>query len=161
MNSEQTSAVGVFEAVASGFCAWCEGPSLGAEPEVVAALWLAKLYAAALSLPNVGPENEEGLPSLPEAEANRAKANLACFNGSYYREYFDPDPSLDEESVMGDIGDDLLDTYKDVKAGLVLFKRGNPQEALWHWRFLHRIHWGRHAVGALFALHCLSISNKR
>ena len=65
---------------------------------------------------------------------------------------------LDEESGMGDIGDDMLDIYKDIKAGCLLFERGEWTEAVWQWSFLHRIHWGRHAVGALFALHCLSIS---
>ena len=50
--------------------------------------------------------------------------------------------------------DDLGDVYKDVRAGLVLYESGEPNEALWHWQYLHRIHWGRHAVGALFALQC-------
>ena len=149
-----------FAEVARGFCEWCEGHSLGTEPEAVAAAWLCRLYAAALLLPAVGPENSEGLPALPQAEAARAQDNLSCFNGRYYREYFDPDPTLDEEPVMGDIGDDLLDTYKDIKAGCVLLARGQIAEAMWQWSFLHRVHWGRHAVGALFALHCLSISSR-
>ena len=74
--------------------------------------------------------------------------------GWYYREFFDPNPSLEDEAVMGDVGDDLLDIYRDVKAGLVLMDQRKRVDALWHWAFLHRIHWGRHAVGALFALHC-------
>jgi hypothetical protein len=160
MNPAHIAATHAFAEVARGFCAWCEGSSLGAEREVAAASWLSKLYAAALLLPNVEPENSDGLPDLPAAEAGKAKSNLACFNGHYYREYFDPDPTLDEESVMGDIGDDLLDTYKDIKAGCVLLEHGQSEEALWQWAFLHRIHWGRHAVGALFALHCLSISKR-
>jgi hypothetical protein len=106
----------------------------------------------------VGPENEDGLPELPPEALAAAKSNLGAFSGRYYREVFDPDPTLDEEPVVGDIGDDLLDTYKDIRAGLVLFDRGEANEALWHWAFLHRIHWGRHAVGAIYALHCLAIS---
>jgi hypothetical protein len=118
------------------------------------------LYAAALDLPQVGPENEDGLPDLPPLQLERAKNNLARFNGFYYREFFDPDPLQDEEPVMGDVGDDLLDTYKDIRSGLLLFEQGKITEALWFWAFLHRIHWGRHAVGALFALHCLSIAKQ-
>jgi hypothetical protein len=151
-----------FAEIAHGFCTWCEGPSPGAEAEASAsaAAWLAKLYAAAISLPKVGPKNEDELPSIPEEALAKARINLARFNGWYYREFFDPDPTLNEEPVMGDIGDDLLDTYKDIKAGCLLYERGETTEALWHWSFLHRIHWGRHAVGALLALHCSSISRQ-
>ena len=151
-----------FAEIAQAFCAWCEGSSLGSgtEASASAAAWLAKLYAEAISLPKVEPENEDGLPSIPEEALARARTNLACFNGLYYREFFEPDPTLNEEPGMGDVGDDLLDTYKDIKAGCLLYEHGETTEALWHWSFLHRIHWGRHAVGALFALHCFSISRQ-
>ncbi len=59
---------------------------------------------------------------------------------------------------MGDVGDDLLDIYQDVRAGLVAFDSGEVSDAAWHWSFLYRIHWGRHAVGGLFALHCMHVS---
>lgn len=149
-----------FSQVARGFCGWCEGENLGPEPEVAAAAWLCRLYAAALALPRTESRNSEDQPDLPAIEFARAKSNLAQFNGYYYREYFDPHPLLDDASVMGDVGDDLLDTYADVRRGQYLFERGEPGPALWHWSFLHRIHWGRHAVGAVFALHCLSISRR-
>lgn len=158
MNPSSPTSVHAFVEAAHTFCSWCEGHSLGAEKEVALAALLARLYAAALVLPEVGPENEEGLPDLPETALVNAKANLAYFNGWYYREFFDPDPTLEDESVMGDIGDDVLDIYRDVKAGCLLYERGETAEALWHWSFLHRFHWGRHAVGALFALHCLCIA---
>ena len=160
MTSEPADSMQPFAEIAQGFCAWCEGTSLGHEPEMTASSWLAKLHAAALTLPSVEPENSDGLPDLPATEVRKAEGNLACFNGRYYREYFNPDPELNEEAVMGDVGDDLLDTYKDIKAGCVLLARGQSTEALWYWAFLHRIHWGHHAVGALFALHCLSISRR-
>jgi hypothetical protein len=151
-----------FADIAQGFCTWCEAASLGPEPEASAsaAQWLAKLYAAAIGRPKVGPENEDGLPSIPEEALAKARTNLDRFNGLYYREFFDPDPTLNEEPGMGDVGDDLLDTYKDIKAGCLLYERGETTGALWHWSLLHRIHWGRHAVGALFALHCVSISRQ-
>lgn len=149
-----------FAEVAFGYCAWCEGASLGADKEAMAAAWLSKLYAAALVLPNVVPENEAEPPSIPDAALAKARENLACFHGWYYREFFDPDPTLEAEPGMGDVGDDLLDTYKDIKVGCLLFERGEVAEAVWQWSFLHRIHWGRHAVGALFAIHCLSISKQ-
>ena len=154
MNAFHDSAINTFAEIARGFCASCENSAVS---DTQAASWLCQLYSAALELPEVGPENSEGLPDLPSVLLERAKNNLASFNGRYYREYFNPDSSLNDESVVGDIADDLLDTYKDIRAGLLLFERGEATEALWHWAFLHRIHWGRHAVGAIFALHCLSI----
>jgi hypothetical protein len=113
-----------FAEVARAFCAWCEGPSLGKEKEGAVAFWLAKLYVTTLELPKVESVNAEGLPNLPEAALATTRANLGYFNGCYYREFFDPDPALVEEPVMGDIGDDLLDIYKDIKAGCLLFDRG-------------------------------------
>jgi hypothetical protein len=158
MDVDAVSPAVVFAELARDFCAWCEGAALGPGSETAAAIWLSKLHAAALSLPQVEPENEDGLPALSSEETARARGNLAYFNGWYYREVFDPTPTLSDEPVMGDVGDDLLDTYKDIKSGSVLFERGELTEALWHWSFLHQVHWGRHAVGAVLALHCLSES---
>jgi hypothetical protein len=160
MSENNASPEAAFAAIARNFCAWCEAPSLGPTKAVSAARWLSTLNAAALALPNVGPENADGGPELPETALAKARSNLAHFNGWYYREFFDPDPASDEEPCMGDIGDDLIDIYKDIKAGGVLYDSGATAKALWHWSFLHRIHWGRHAVGAVFALHCLAISKQ-
>jgi len=148
--------VAEFEGVARAYCAWCEGAQ-GERTDSRAASLLCQLYAAALALPEAPPENEQGLPDIPPIALDSARTNLSSFAGRYYREFFDPEPTLDDEPVMGDIGDDLLDIYKDIRAGLVLYEREEVEEALWHWSFLHRIHWGRHVVGAMFALHCLSI----
>lgn len=148
-----------FAQVARGYCAWCEAaPSEHANSE--AAYWLGRLYSQALLLPKVSSESLDGLPDVPGDALAKAVANLAPFMGWYYREVFDPHPYLSEEPGMGDIGDDLLDIYKDIRAGLILFDAGEVTEAMWYWSFLHRIHWGRHAVGAMYALHCLAISRE-
>lgn len=158
MDSIASIAAG-FAEIARGYCSWCEAPpSENANSE--AAYWLGRLYSQALLLPKVPSESDDDLPEVPSESLAKAVANLAPFSGWYYREVYDPHPHLSEEPAMGDIGDDLLDTYKDIRAGLVLFDRGEAKEALWHWSFLHRIHWGRHAVGAMYALHCLVISRR-
>ncbi|MES2943148.1 MAG: DUF5063 domain-containing protein [Pseudomonadota bacterium] len=150
----------IFAELARGFCNWCENAQPAAQRDSQAVSWLCRLYAAALDLPETGPENSDDGPDIPEHLLERAKTNLAPFNGWYYREYFDPDPGLNDESGLGDIGDDLLDTYKDIHAGLLLFEQGQLANALWHWAFCHRNHWGRHAAGAIHALHGLSISRQ-
>jgi hypothetical protein len=88
------ASIAKFADVARGYCSWCEGDSLGPDPETQAAGWLARLYAAALTLPYRDAENSDGLPDLPKPQADRAKANLSSFLGRYYREYFDAAPHL-------------------------------------------------------------------
>ena len=158
MQPAEVNASNAFAELVGGFCSWCEGTTLGPAPAREAARWLAKLYASALQLPDVGPENSRSGLEVPPEGLTRAEANLSGFRGWYYREYFDPHPHLTDESGMGDVGDDLLDTYKDLRSGLVAYERGLHAEALWHWSFLHRVHWGRHAVGAMFAIHCMSVA---
>ncbi|MDR7149990.1 hypothetical protein J2W49_001945 [Hydrogenophaga palleronii] len=146
-----------FAETARAFCDWCEG-SQKAITDRSAAYWLGRLYAEALNLPEVGQENDWGVPDLPAQGLERAEANLTSFWGRHYREFFDPAPELSDLPGMGDLGDDLMDTYRDIRAGLLLFDTGRELDALWHWSFMHRIHWGRHVASALYALHCLSIS---
>jgi hypothetical protein len=160
MQHPSDTSIATFAEVARGYCSWCEGDSLGPDSESQAAAWLARLYAAALVLPDREAQNSDGLPDLPQPQADRAKANLTPFLGWYYRESFDPHPHLTDEPCMGDVGDDLLDVYRDVRAGLVSFDRGNAHDAAWHWSFLFRIHWGHHAAGGLFALHCMHVSKR-
>lgn len=159
--AKQLANIAEFARLARGFCDWCEGPELAAPSDVLASTWLAKLHAAALELPEVDAENDSDEPELPQAEADRARVNLAAFDGFYYREFFDPNPLLDEEPGIGDVGDDLADIYKDIRRALVLYEAGQAKDAAWHWSFLHRIHWGRHAVGAMFALHCARPSGEK
>ena len=149
--------VTTFVYAARGFCDWCEG-ALDPIAERTAAYWLARLYAEALQLPEISPENNLGLPDLPLSALEKAKTQIAPFRGWYYREVFDPAPDLSEEPGMGDLGDDLMDTYRDVRGGLLLFDEGRVNDALWHWSFMHRAHWGRHASSALRALHSMCIS---
>lgn len=69
------------------------------------------------------------------------------------------DPYEPEAPVEGSLLDDLGDVYSDVAHGLILFRRRDQQskeEAAALWRFTFDAHWGRHAWGALAALHAAS-----
>lgn len=150
--NQSSQAIRSFSQVAAGFCAWCEGDSLGPRPELRAAIWLAKLHAGAMELPSADGDDGSELAEIPTEQREAAERNLRPFRGWYYRTVFDPAPTLHDAPVMGDVGDDLVDTYKDVKLGLLLFVQGRTEEAVWNWAFSHRIHWGCHVVGALAAL---------
>ena len=161
MNSVDMSTVKSFSELARGFCDWCENNTVTVSHAAQVSSWLCKLHAAALELPNVEICYwDDELPELPEVALNNVKRNLSSLNGFYYSEYYDPDPRLisTNEPGLGDVGDDLLDIYKDIKCGVVDFELEKVAGALWHWSRMHRDHWGRHAVGASFALHCLVIS---
>lgn len=134
------------------FCDWCES---GAEPicERDVERWLARLHASALELPDVETEDDFQSPDVPEAALAAAKARIASLWGSYYRMVFDPNPSENDVPVVGDLGDDVQDVYLDLRRGLLKFNEGHLEDAIWHWKFTHQIHWGRHATEALYALH--------
>ena len=59
-----------------------------------------------------------------------------------------------EAAIPGDLADDLLDVYLDLKEGVATFDAGYPRHAVWLWRFGFEVHWGHHATSALRALHC-------
>jgi hypothetical protein len=55
---------------------------------------------------------------------------------------------------LGSIADDLADTWRDLKQGLLALESGSPEaDVVFSWRHDFTSHWGRHAVNALAALH--------
>ncbi len=160
MKTSDATAIDSFAELARGFCHWCENTSITVSHASQAASWLCKLYAAGLELPKVGMGYwDDDLPVLPQIQLENVKRNLSGLNGFYYRDYFDPDPAiLESDPELGDVGDDLLDIYQDLKRGAVDFELGKLGGALWYWSRMHSDHWGRHAVGAIYAFHCLAIS---
>ncbi|HTK43032.1 MAG TPA: DUF5063 domain-containing protein [Gemmatimonadales bacterium] len=138
---------------------------------------LPRLYAAALALPSTDalfPDKEPAEGEDPAAEAvadpvpppdrgrpepwRELHTSLTSLIGdrNVYREIYDPYEPLSESEVTGSLADDLADIYRDVRAGLVKWARGESGEALWEWRFNFQIHWGEHLTGALRALYSLS-----
>jgi hypothetical protein len=55
--------------------------------------------------------------------------------------------------VEASLSDDILDIYKDVKKGILLYEKNEHIEAIWEWKFCFEIHWGSHAVDEIRALH--------
>lgn len=157
MSSELES----FSIAAEEFCTWCESGrrSETAEAES-AARHLSKLYnlALGLRLPD-GVVDEDGADAVGDEEWKVVFNRCASLPFSYYSVVFDPHTLDSEEPVTGDLGDDIADMYRDIGRGLSLHQSGHSLEAEWQWCFSFRVHWGRHAVSALHALHCWRADN--
>lgn len=79
------------------------------------------------------------------------KARASDLPFQYYSEVFNTLVLPAEEPVTGDLVDDLMDIYRDIAPGLVLYRAGRRPEAANHWRFWFTVHWGEHATSALRA----------
>jgi GNAT superfamily N-acetyltransferase len=148
-----------FAVAAEQFCAWVESPPAEPADELLTARrFAARLYAAALELPadNAGPVAEE----LPEPEVDR-RAVCQRFGVLPINLYSAVDPLVlpANQPTVGDLADDLTDTYVDVLRGLAAFRAGSKDAAAWEWAFSFRTHWGSHLVSALSALHTLIVKS--
>jgi Domain of unknown function (DUF5063) len=153
---DYAAAINAFIGVARDYCAWCEG-ARASEPRLLhleATRHVARLYAAALELPDVELEDYPAPPNVPQEVRHAMFKSFSALPFNYYRDVFDPSIEGTEEPVTGDLADDLTDIYYDLHDGFALLRSGNEPAAVWNWRFSFGIHWGRHATSALRALNC-------
>ena len=151
-------AVAQFAGEAARFRDWARDGTDSGELSVRNALIrIATLYLAALELP---PEWSEELADAPDAKRISDEERWAIDRGisarlpfSAYARVFDPFVLPPEEPVVGTIGDDVADIYRDVVSGLIEYQAGRTAQAVWEWAFQLRLHWGRHATDAIYALH--------
>lgn len=105
---------------------------------------LSEVYSAALQLPEMEPTDEKTI---------NLEVNLPQFAGfdnfNYYWELFDPFKL--EEAICGNLLDDILDIYLELKRGLIAFEDNSFEngDVVWYWRYGFSIHWGHHVVDAL------------
>jgi hypothetical protein len=153
---EHPKEIDVFVAHACEFTTWCESDHTGKTSDQMRRQLLkqlSRLYAAALDLPGVDFKEAPDPPSQDQAVRQRLAANLKSLPFQYYWEVFTPTDERDNEPVTGDLFDDLLDIYGDIAGGLWLYQRGHIEAAVFEWSFRFGVHWGRHVVSALHALH--------
>ena len=153
-----------FTRLSREYCDWCESRRSGGERQLhyEATRHLARLYAAAIELPDVelGEEDEAPDCHVPDDLSARVLKSFADLPFQYYREIFDPDADKDEDAVVGDLADDLTDIYIDLKRGLMILETGTETAAVFDWRCSFGFHWGRHATSALRALHCYDLPDQ-
>ena len=91
---------------------------------------------------------------LQDADFQLVTSRAASLPCQFYWQIFDPLQDPPEQPVGGHTTDDIGDIYLDIgHSGLALFDAGKKDEAGWEWGFNFRIHWGKHATGALTAFH--------
>lgn len=119
---------------------------------------LAVLYAASLALPVVHLSDDDETSDAPPPDVVVPEV-VVLGEVDVYWEFFNP---YVEDSVVGaSLTDDIKDVYRDVVGGLLLFQRGEVEDAIWNWRFFRQNHWGDHAVDALRALQRLITKGER
>jgi hypothetical protein len=152
LDADELRRVEAFAAAAEEYCAWTEGATCGRVRDArIARSLVAELFRRALDLPRIHDWDGEA-PEISHDEYQRVYRRFGTLPFNYYSQCFDPLAVPAEEPGMADLADDLADIWRDVKAGLLLFRNGNGPGAAWEWRFHFDVHWGRHASGALHAL---------
>lgn len=156
--SAESTAVARFVDVARRFCTWCESEPLEAQERTISTL-LAELYAAGLQLPRPPIHQGYDYDEVPQPVKQRILGNFSSLSCGYYWHALEMDPlaEADSQMGMGDVSDDLMDVYGEIRCGFLHFDAGRTDEAIMHWSSSLYIHWGTHATDALSALHRLSI----
>lgn len=148
---EQLIPVDTFYRLSKDYCNYITKSEITQEALPVIIRNLMSLYLAALSLPEMNCLDENAKESTyihPEDIRIDKSINLS------YLEV--PDPYELENTVCGNIADDLLDIANDLTAGIKEYDCGKIADAVFEWKLRFEGHWGYHVVDALRALHSLT-----
>jgi len=122
---------------------------------------LTQLYAKAVNFRTVELETDVEFKREIEKEKfkkimNRTSENIG--QNQLYWTIFDPTENVfgNEPPVMGDLLDDLMDIYQDIKRELLVLDIDtveSRESAVWGSNFLFWNHWGLHAIDAMRTIH--------
>lgn len=117
-----------------------------------------RVVTAAVDLPPVCWDKLHAEPAVDIARSMRLTCRKARLHPTdrmpfdYYRKVFNPFAKPPEEPVFASLNDDLWGLDGDLSRGQVEYNAGNRVRAAWLWEVGFRVHWGRHATGAIEAL---------
>jgi len=146
--SSNADPVARFAELAEQYLAWAEGPriELAADLQRGYALLL-DLLRAAIDLPHRDTTGaEETRPTHEEWKA--VFKGFAWVPVQFYWEA-ELDVHGPQETLVGDLHDDLADVWRDLMVGVGLHRSGHVDDACWHWQFGFNYHWGEHAANAV------------
>lgn len=109
---------------------------------------LADLNCHALKLSNATPTSEvDYQPTRLKDEEIRPSICQSFTELGFYWGCLNPNEMEKDPSFgTGDAIDDLVDIYKELKAGYDLYKAGHEELATSHWCESYKLHWGEHLV---------------
>jgi len=146
--------VKIFKDSVTRFCLWAEDTSENKENDVFKALdLLASLLHGFLHMPTVDCTDKYAPPDIDKMSSAHIFERFGRIPFSLYFEVYNPVVEIPEEPVPGDIAEDLLDIYVDLKGGLILYGQGQVQDAVFHWKFTEDVNWGTRLTSALRVLH--------
>ncbi len=162
MDSKYLSLVNDFAKGAKGYCDLVDEYKLKTRSEFIyyAFLYITDLCNMAIQLPRISEVQDIDISRDKNTDPKFDQMKVLCeFLGDwvYSRQVFDgtaPEGDRQGDVVTADLADDLTDIYRNLRDGLKYFDEGDPDEAVWQWKFSFGIHWGRHATSALRAIYC-------
>jgi len=122
---------------------------------------LLEIYSNAMNLKTIELEsNVEYQEKLNDQEFEAIKISTSNSLGQIqaYWVIFDPTENVfgEEKGVMGDLLDDIMDIYKDLKYQLMIFDLNTVdsiENAVWGFKFDFWHHWSNHAIDAMRTIH--------
>jgi hypothetical protein len=151
-----------FPKLVSKYCNWVESLDSHTTFDLNDLLiLLSDLLKEALLMPvPTGFTSETDLKQFSQREWKKIHEKFSSLPFQYYREVFDPHDFEDDESVTGDLHEDLADIYCDLKRSLLIYHKGFEDQAIFEWKWSFNYHWGEHILSALRALF-MFIRNKK
>ena len=118
------SEVQEFYEIARAYCTWAEGaPEESDEKAYQAMKYLASLYKQALILPSADPEDDQlEVEGITKLDSKRIYIRFSSLPFQYYHDAFHPVAQEPEKPTVGDLADDLMDIYIDLKEGVLLYE---------------------------------------
>lgn len=138
------------------FCAWAESipHDIDADTNAKMALnLLSRIYVAALDVKQTGDGGDSEGMRISDERRKKVYESAGALPFNYYNAFFSPANLEETDPVVCDLADDIADIYRDLSEGISQYNQGHESDALWSLKQTFRIHWGRHAASAIYALH--------
>ncbi|MGF1594498.1 MAG: DUF5063 domain-containing protein [Kiloniellaceae bacterium] len=112
---------------------------------------LDRLLVAYHESPDFAPQSHVLAPSRDFRDDRRLME--ARFPDFGYYAWCEPGELLSDDVMVGDAIDDLADIYSELRGVMWLLENSSQSDAVWHFRFGYRTHWGRHLLDLRSYLH--------
>ena len=141
-----------FYELAIDFCNYIENNTLTENDIDNLIKYLMNIYMNAIDLPKVLPDNID-------YDKFNIKANIKLDEKLKIRYWEVFNPLIKEEPVSPTIQDDLEDIVNDLSKGIIEYREGRINNAIFLWQYTNIFHTGNHIVDLIRALHSIREKN--